>query len=439
MESLLDDAKKNGGGVIFVDETYQLISDRMGKQVLDFILPLAEALDGKYGKLVWVFAGYKTDMDKLFEHNPGIPSRFPLQFVFKDYSDEELLAILQSQLLPPPPPPTAKPVPTPVVPPGGTLDRFGNVWTQPPGSYSFHDQYFNTVGYVDREIGTRENPLVAPDSKQWIFAKGQDHLWTSQGLKQEHYPGSTPTAPAAQSRKQPFFPEDEAHLRMAAMRLGRRRGQVGFGNARAVRVVFEEARARQASRIRKLQGQGVACNIFLLTRDDLLGPPVTEKNLKASAAYKVRRIWSSSVCLRRSTIHGKLTEVGCFAALQALQQMEGLAPVKESVNQIIAHVVQNAKREAAERPLLDVTLNRVFLGNPGTSTWALPLYYLHCASPATSHARHTVILPDLPLGHQRVQQARGASARHDSDSDVRGTGFRDRQDDCRQGVRSTAG
>ena len=90
MESLLDDAKKNGGGVIFVDETYQLISDRMGKQVLDFILPLAEALDGKYGKLVWVFAGYKTDMDKLFEHNPGIPSRFPLQFVFKDYSDEEL-------------------------------------------------------------------------------------------------------------------------------------------------------------------------------------------------------------------------------------------------------------------------------------------------------------------------------------------------------------
>ena len=63
MESLLDNAKKNGGGVIFVDETYQLISDRMGKQVLDFILPLAEALDGKYGKLVWVFAGYKTDMD----------------------------------------------------------------------------------------------------------------------------------------------------------------------------------------------------------------------------------------------------------------------------------------------------------------------------------------------------------------------------------------
>jgi len=50
--------------------------------------------------------------------------------------------------------------------------------------------------------------------------------------------------------------------------------------------------------------------------------------------------------------------------------MEGLAPVKESVSQLMSHVVQNAKREAAERPLLKVSLNRVFLGNPGTSTLA---------------------------------------------------------------------
>ena len=46
--------------------------------------------------------------------------------------------------------------------------------------------------------------------------------------------------------------------------------------------------------------------------------------------------------------------------------MEGLQPVKESVEQIIKLVVQNAKREEREESVVDVVLNRVFVGNPGT-------------------------------------------------------------------------
>ena len=82
--------KEKGGGVLFVDEGYQLASDREGKKVLDFILPLAESLDTEYGCLVWVFAGYKKPLEKLFEHNEGLPSRFPHRFIFQDYTDEEL-------------------------------------------------------------------------------------------------------------------------------------------------------------------------------------------------------------------------------------------------------------------------------------------------------------------------------------------------------------
>ena len=36
--------------MIFVDEAYQLASDRDGKKVLDFILPLAESLTTEYGE-----------------------------------------------------------------------------------------------------------------------------------------------------------------------------------------------------------------------------------------------------------------------------------------------------------------------------------------------------------------------------------------------------
>jgi Cdc6-like AAA superfamily ATPase len=46
--------------------------------------------------LVVAFAGYKKDMDKLFEYNEGLPSRFPETLSFPDYTDEQLLAILCS-------------------------------------------------------------------------------------------------------------------------------------------------------------------------------------------------------------------------------------------------------------------------------------------------------------------------------------------------------
>ena len=98
LEEELQKLKEAEGGVVFVDEAYQLAQDRMGKQVLDFILPLAEGLETDYGRLVWVFAGYVKDMEELFTHNQGLPSRFPLQYHFEDYSDAELLHMFKSHL-----------------------------------------------------------------------------------------------------------------------------------------------------------------------------------------------------------------------------------------------------------------------------------------------------------------------------------------------------
>lgn len=91
----IEDVLKAGGGTIFVDEAYQLTSQHnfSGGQVLDFLL--AE-MENNVGKIVFIFAGYNKEMEKFFEHNPGLTSRVPYTLQFDDYRDEELLGMLES-------------------------------------------------------------------------------------------------------------------------------------------------------------------------------------------------------------------------------------------------------------------------------------------------------------------------------------------------------
>ena len=69
-------------------------------------------------------------------------------------------------------------------------------------------------------------------------------------------------------------------------------------------------------------------------RDDLLGPKVID---------------------RRSC-----------AALQKLEDMRGLETVKRSIQQLLQIVETNVDLEEKEKAIRNVTLNRIFLGNPGT-------------------------------------------------------------------------
>jgi len=61
---------ESGGGAMFVDEAYQLVSPKYGggHAVLDFLL--AE-MENNVGKLIFIVAGYKKEMEDFFEHNPG--------------------------------------------------------------------------------------------------------------------------------------------------------------------------------------------------------------------------------------------------------------------------------------------------------------------------------------------------------------------------------
>lgn len=235
------------GGVLFVDEAYQLVSSSgqmkgsAGGLALDLLLI---EMEDKRGKLVVILAGYKKDMEKLLEHNEGLPSRIGYNFDFADFSDNELEEIIKSQL--------------------------------------------------------------SSSEPKYIVA-------------------------------------DEKHVRIASRRLGKQRGTYGFGNARAVRNFLEAARSRQAGRIVRERRRGRTPKLLQLTREDLLGP----KTLKVENS----------------------------PALQQLGQLIGLDSIKESVQQLLVLIETNAEREEKELPLQEISLNRLFLGSPGTGKTTVAKIY----------------------------------------------------------------
>lgn len=84
------------GGVLFIDEAYSITendhSDSYGRECLT---ELTKALEDYRDNLVVIVAGYTEPMNKFFESNPGLKSRFNTFIRFKDYTEQELLEILE--------------------------------------------------------------------------------------------------------------------------------------------------------------------------------------------------------------------------------------------------------------------------------------------------------------------------------------------------------
>ncbi|KAK2594092.1 hypothetical protein QQS21_008195 [Conoideocrella luteorostrata] len=249
-QALLDEMLDNGGDVVFIDEAYQLSSGNSpgGRAVLDFLLAEVENLTSK---VCFILAGYAKQMESFFAHNPGFPSRFPLEMRFDDYTDDELLKILELK----------------------TNSKYR--------------------GRMKIDGG-------------------------SSGL----------------------------YCRIVARRLGRGRGKDGFGNARAVENMLAVISRRQSQRLRRERHAKTKPkpDDLLFTKEDLIGPEPSNALVKSE----------------------------CWTKLQSLI---GLDSVKASVKTLLDSIQANYQRELKEEPILEYTLNRVFLGSPGTGKTTVAKLY----------------------------------------------------------------
>jgi hypothetical protein len=125
------------------------------------------------------------------------------------------------------------------------------------------------------------------------------------------------------------------YARIAIERLSRGRDRDGFGNARSLQNMFIQIHERQAIRIKKERKNGSRPDDFLLTKEDMIGPDPSKVLVQSDAWRK-------------------------------LQALIGLQAVKASVKNLFDTIETNYQRELREMDPVQMSLNRVLIGSPGT-------------------------------------------------------------------------
>ncbi|SHE38390.1 stage V sporulation protein K [Seinonella peptonophila] len=93
-----EQVKRALGGILFIDEAYSLArgGDKdFGKEAID---TLVKSMEDFKNDFILILAGYSIEMNHFLSSNPGLPSRFPIQLHFPDFTLTQLMQIAEQML-----------------------------------------------------------------------------------------------------------------------------------------------------------------------------------------------------------------------------------------------------------------------------------------------------------------------------------------------------
>ncbi|CPW72751.1 AAA family ATPase [Mycobacteroides abscessus] len=89
--------KEARGGVIFIDEAYEVVQNRGGQTDpfgSEALTTLLEYMDNHRDDVIVIIAGYEAPIERFLGENPGLKSRFAYSLSFTTYSADEMWRIL---------------------------------------------------------------------------------------------------------------------------------------------------------------------------------------------------------------------------------------------------------------------------------------------------------------------------------------------------------
>lgn len=87
------------GGVLFIDEAYELGKSRFGEEGLTQLVGMLTRPEFMHGKTVVILAGYQRAMEEMFARNVGLKSRFKKYLNFSDWPTERCIGLISKQLM----------------------------------------------------------------------------------------------------------------------------------------------------------------------------------------------------------------------------------------------------------------------------------------------------------------------------------------------------
>lgn len=355
VKSYIEDISYSGG-VLFVDDAHHLLSYSGGRKVMDFMM---QEMERKRGKVVFLFAGNEKGMRNVLGHGTGTSILLPYVLNFKDYSDNELLQMMGSYI--------KKKFDGKMEVEGGFDGLYMRIAARRVARDRDTPQFGNAraVENALARIWERQSARLAKIRKVKEDLKAAEEEIAEGQAKKTDKKASKDVKQTDSNDKE--TPESTARPDKADVEI-----------VNTEDTTKNEDPATEEKLIDKSEADTRPEDAAKKNQEDTEGSDSAAKESEQNEQKEGKEeVDPADYIFTKEDILGQdpSTAILDSPAWQKIRKLTGLQAVKRSILNLFEVVKSNYQRELEEKPLLKLSLNRLFLGPPGTGKTVVAKLY----------------------------------------------------------------